>query len=102
MAGVDKWLSPAEIEAICAHYTVPKTASMDVTRYTDFLADIDAIFTKPVCVCVVVCGCVWLCVCGCVHACAWLCVCVCVCVCARVCVCVCVSVCVGVGRLHSP
>lgn len=50
MAGVDKWLTPAEIEAICQHYTAPKTAmpSMDVMAYTQFLADVDQIFTKPV------------------------------------------------------
>jgi hypothetical protein len=48
IAGVDKWLSPAEIEAICQHYTAPKTASMDVMQYTQFLADVDEIFTKPV------------------------------------------------------
>lgn len=48
MAGVDKWLTAAEIEAICRHYTAPKTASMDVMLYTAFLADVDEIFTKPV------------------------------------------------------
>lgn len=48
MAGVDKFLTPAEIEIICQHYTVPKTASMDVVKYNDFLADVDVIFTKPV------------------------------------------------------
>lgn len=48
MAGVDKWLTPAEIEVICQHYTAPKTASMDVTHYTQFLADIETIFTQPV------------------------------------------------------
>jgi hypothetical protein len=48
MAGVDRWLSAAEIEAICQHYTAPKTASMDIMHYTQFLADVDEIFTKPV------------------------------------------------------
>jgi hypothetical protein len=51
MAGVDRFLSPAEIEAICAHYTAPKTASMDVMHYVQFLADVDEIFTKPVSCC---------------------------------------------------
>uniref|UniRef100_A0A383W0A7 Uncharacterized protein n=2 Tax=Tetradesmus obliquus TaxID=3088 RepID=A0A383W0A7_TETOB len=46
MAGVDKFLSPAELAAIGQHYTVPKTASMEVMMYTQFLADVDAIFTK--------------------------------------------------------
>ena len=49
------------------------------------------------CVCVDVCGCVWMCVCVCV--CVWMCVDVCVCVCVCVCgvcdVCECVcDVCV--------
>lgn len=48
MAGVDKWLTPAEIETICLHYTATKTASMDVMHYAQFLADVDEIFTKPV------------------------------------------------------
>lgn len=48
MAGVDKFLNPIEISIICQHYTVPKTASMDVVEYTRFLADVDIIFTKPV------------------------------------------------------
>lgn len=48
IAGVDKWLTPAEIEVICQHYTAPKTASMDMTHYLQFLADVDQIFTKPV------------------------------------------------------
>jgi hypothetical protein len=51
MAGVDRWLTAAEIEAICQHYTAPKTASMDVMHYTQFLADVDEIFTKPVSCC---------------------------------------------------
>jgi hypothetical protein len=48
IAGVDKWLTSAEIEVICQHYTAPKTASMDVMHYAQFLADVDEIFTKPV------------------------------------------------------
>jgi hypothetical protein len=48
MAGIDKFLSPAELQAIGQHYTVPKTASMEVMLYTQFLADVDAIFTKKV------------------------------------------------------
>lgn len=48
MAGVDKFLSPKEIQVICDHYTVSKTASMDVMKYTEFLHDVDLIFTKPV------------------------------------------------------
>jgi hypothetical protein len=51
MAGVDKFLSPAELQAIGQHYTVPKTASMEVMMYTQFLADVDSIFTKNVSVC---------------------------------------------------
>eukprot|EP00877_Chromochloris_zofingiensis_P005200 jgi/Chrzof1/14681/Cz09g11260.t1 len=47
MAGVDKFLSPKEIQVICDHYTVSKTASMDVMKYTEFLHDVDLIFTKP-------------------------------------------------------
>lgn len=48
MAGIDKVLSAQEIEVICSHYTVPKTASMDVVRWTAFLNDMDVIFTKSV------------------------------------------------------
>lgn len=48
MAGIDKFLTPKELEIICQHYTAPKTASMDVMMYTQFLADVDVIFTKPV------------------------------------------------------
>eukprot|EP00879_Flechtneria_rotunda_P009058 GHRR01009483.1.p1 GENE.GHRR01009483.1~~GHRR01009483.1.p1 ORF type:complete len:230 (+),score=78.34 GHRR01009483.1:148-837(+) len=47
MAGVDKFLTPAEIEVICQHYTVPKSASMDIVMYNEFLAEVDSVFTKP-------------------------------------------------------
>jgi hypothetical protein len=46
--GIDKYLTPAELDAICQHYVVPKTASMEVMQYTQFLADVDSMFTKPV------------------------------------------------------
>jgi hypothetical protein len=48
MAGVDKFLSPAELQVIGQHYTVPKTASMEVMMYMQFLADVESIFTKNV------------------------------------------------------
>eukprot|EP00775_Hariotina_reticulata_P008738 gene8738-8918_t len=47
MAGIDKYLNPAELDAICQHYVVPKTASMEVMQYNQFLADVDSMFTKP-------------------------------------------------------
>ncbi|KAI8475036.1 MAG: flagellar associated protein [Monoraphidium minutum] len=46
MAGVDKFLSAAELRLICGHYTVPRTASSEVTEYSRFLDDVDAVFTK--------------------------------------------------------
>jgi hypothetical protein len=47
-AGVDKQLSPAEIDALCQHYTVPKTGSMDIFSYREFLHELELIFTVPV------------------------------------------------------
>ncbi|GBF96228.1 hypothetical protein Rsub_08773 [Raphidocelis subcapitata] len=46
MAGVGKFLTPTELQVICDHYTVPKTASSSVMRYSLFLDDVDGVFTK--------------------------------------------------------
>ena len=45
---MDKQLSPEEIGALCAQYTVPKTASLDVMKYREFLHQLELVFTVPV------------------------------------------------------
>lgn len=42
LAGVDKVLTAAELQAVATHYTVGTSL-----HYTRFLADVDIIFTKP-------------------------------------------------------
>jgi hypothetical protein len=46
--GVDKHLSPVEIDALCRQYTVPKTASLDVFCYRELLHELELVFTVPV------------------------------------------------------
>lgn len=47
LAGIDKFLSPAEIQAITAQYTVDKTNSLQMVDYRAFLGELDSIFTSP-------------------------------------------------------
>lgn len=47
MAGIDKFLSPAEIKVLTDAYTVPRTASLDMVDYRAFLYDVDIVFTIP-------------------------------------------------------
>mmetsp|Transcript_9410 Transcript_9410/g.20056 ORF Transcript_9410/g.20056 Transcript_9410/m.20056 type:complete len:228 (-) Transcript_9410:593-1276(-) len=47
MAGVDKALTPAEMQVICDTYTVPRSPSLIMVDYKTFLDDVDVIFTVP-------------------------------------------------------
>jgi hypothetical protein len=48
MAGLDKVLTPAELQTICDAYTVPRSPSLIMTDYKTFLNDVDVVFTLPV------------------------------------------------------
>lgn len=48
MSGLDKLLSPAELQLICDTYTVPRSPSLIMTDYKTFLNDVDIVFTLPV------------------------------------------------------
>lgn len=46
-AGIDKFLSPAEIQTICDYYTVQLTPSLEMVEYRRFIQEVDAIFATP-------------------------------------------------------
>lgn len=45
MAGVDKYLTAAEMQILTDAYTVPRTASLSMVDYRAFLYDVDIVFT---------------------------------------------------------
>lgn len=48
MAGMDRELSPKELQLIADAYTVEKTPTLKMVEYRSFLNDVDIIFTLPV------------------------------------------------------
>ena len=48
MAGLDKELTPEELQLICDTYTVPRSPSLIMTDYKTFLNDVEIVFTLPV------------------------------------------------------
>ena len=51
MAGLDKVLTPTELQTICDTYTVPRSPSLIMTDYKTFLNDVEIVFTLPVGTC---------------------------------------------------
>lgn len=47
-AGLDKYLSPAELEVICDHYRVARTPSLEMCDHRSFLHELELLFTVPV------------------------------------------------------
>eukprot|EP00798_Chlamydomonas_sp_ICE-L_P014568 gene14568-20611_t len=47
MAGLDKVLTPAELQVICDTYTVPRSPSLIMVDYKTFLDDVNIMFTVP-------------------------------------------------------
>mmetsp|Transcript_34539 Transcript_34539/g.87319 ORF Transcript_34539/g.87319 Transcript_34539/m.87319 type:complete len:240 (-) Transcript_34539:392-1111(-) len=47
MAGLDKALTPTELQIICDTYTVPRGPSLVMTDWKTFMNDVDIVFTVP-------------------------------------------------------
>ncbi len=48
MAGLDKVLTPQELQIIADTYTVPRSPSLIMTDYKTFINDVEIVFTLPV------------------------------------------------------
>lgn len=48
MAGIDKYLSPKELEVICETYKVQRDATLVMVDHRTFLHELELVFTVPV------------------------------------------------------
>lgn len=48
MAGIDRYLSPKELEVICDNYKVQRDPTLVQVDYRSFLHELELVFTVPV------------------------------------------------------